>query len=406
MPEALRIPTIKKGLITYCNPPISKGKSQLGAKRLLLSLFSLLHLVFVQGQQSQVLFASGDLGYSCYRIPALISWSNTQILAFAEGRKDNCSDFGNVDILMRKSEDGGKSWSPIQVVVDFGELQAGNPTPIFDQLDPDYPKGRLFLFYNTGTASEQETREGLGRRRAHFITTIDGGLTWSAPQEFTEQAHFDRFSTKPTTDARSLAFAPGHGMQLKSGRAAGRLVIPANHSLGPPLEEFAEYRSYAIYSDDHGKSWNTTPDVNVPASNEAMATQLNGDTLLMVIRMQDRKYQNKLIARSTNSGSTWESTWLAQDLTTPMCQSSIISVSDSAYNGIYHLGPAATDSRKQLTLWHSDNGGINWEILHEIWPGSAAYSDLAYLNTGKIALLYERNNYTEITFQLLDLSKL
>ncbi len=62
-------------------------------------------------RHDQVLFKSGEGGYACYRIPALIALSDREIVAFAEGRKQNCADFGDVDILMRRSNDGGQSWS-------------------------------------------------------------------------------------------------------------------------------------------------------------------------------------------------------------------------------------------------------------------------------------------------------
>ncbi len=133
-------------------------------RRILLSVLWLLALTPAQGQQ--VLFAAGDLGYACFRIPAIVQWEPGELYAFAEGRRENCADFGDVDILMRTSVDGGTTWSAPRVIVDNGELQAGNATPILDRMDPAYPEGRLFLFYNTGTASEYDTRMGLGHRRA------------------------------------------------------------------------------------------------------------------------------------------------------------------------------------------------------------------------------------------------
>jgi len=96
--------------------------------------------------QERILFTSGDLGYECFRIPALVQWEGGELFAFAEGRKSNCADFGNVDILMRRSVDSGRTWSPVRVLVDNGDLQAGNSTPIIDRLDPRFPEGRLLLF--------------------------------------------------------------------------------------------------------------------------------------------------------------------------------------------------------------------------------------------------------------------
>lgn len=354
--------------------------------------------IVVYAQDNGVLFASGNNGYNCFRIPALVSFNSNNLVAFSEGRKDNCADFGDVDIVMCRSSDGGKTWNPIQIVVDNDTLQAGNPTPVIDWFDSAYPGGRLFLFYNTGTASEQDTRSGMGRRRAFYVTSADRGLTWSEATEISSQVHFDRFSDQPQIDARSLALAPGHAEQLKDGIHKGRLFIPANHSLGPPQEEFAEYRSYAMYSDNHGKSWSVSPDLDVPASNEAMAAHLGGDSLLLLVRMQDRKYERKLLARSIDAGNTWESHWIAQDLTTPMCQSALLNVADASFKGLYHCGPAETNARKRLMLWHSKDGGLSWSIIREIWPGSAAYSDITYLGGGTIGVLYEREDYREIAF--------
>jgi len=158
--------------------------------------------------------------------PALVQWEGGELFAFAEGRKSNCADFGNVDILMRRSVDSGKTWSPARVLVDNGDLQAGNSTPIIDRLDPRFSEGRLLLFYNTGTATEYDTRMGLGKRRGYVIASSDHGEHWSAPQEIVPE--------NPDLDQRTWAFAPGHGMQFNQGPYAGRLFVPANRSVGGP----------------------------------------------------------------------------------------------------------------------------------------------------------------------------
>ena len=79
------------------------------------------------------LFEGGTEGYACFRIPAIISSGKT-VLAFAEGRKGGCSDTGNIDLVLKRSVDGGKSWSGLQVVWDPGDNVAGNPAPVFDEV--------------------------------------------------------------------------------------------------------------------------------------------------------------------------------------------------------------------------------------------------------------------------------
>ena len=99
-------------------------------------------------------FRSGTEGYASFRIPAIVTSPNGKLLAFCEGRVQNAGDFGNIDVVMKESSDGGKTWSPLRILVDADSLQAGNPAPVIDQLDPRYPTGRIFLFYNTGNNHE------------------------------------------------------------------------------------------------------------------------------------------------------------------------------------------------------------------------------------------------------------
>jgi sialidase-1 len=75
-------------------------------------------------------FVAGEGGYHTYRIPALIVASNRTVLAFCEGRKHSASDTGDVDLLLKRSEDGGRTWSEAQVLWDDGPNTCGNPCPV------------------------------------------------------------------------------------------------------------------------------------------------------------------------------------------------------------------------------------------------------------------------------------
>src|SRR5690606_18253985 len=103
---------------------------------------------FAARAQDIPVFVSGEDGYGSYRIPAMVKAPNGDLLAFAEGRVHHAGDFGDIDIVMKRSTDNGKTWGALQRVAEYGELQAGNPAPVVDLLDPAYPQGRIFLFYN------------------------------------------------------------------------------------------------------------------------------------------------------------------------------------------------------------------------------------------------------------------
>jgi sialidase-1 len=199
---------------------------QLFTKIKLLVILLLAGVACLRAQS--VVFRSGNDNYSTFRIPAIIKAPNGDLLAFCEGRVNNSGDFGNIDIVMKRSTDGGNSWSSIQVVVDADSLQAGNPAPVVDVLDPAYPEGRIFLFYNTGNNHEGEVRRGKGERKVLYVASTDNGKTWSAPVNISEQTH--RHGKEE--DWRSYANTPGHALQLEKGKYKGRTYVAANHLEG------------------------------------------------------------------------------------------------------------------------------------------------------------------------------
>ena len=350
-------------------------------------------------QASVVLFENGTGNYNCYRIPAIVKAPDGSLLAFAEGRLENCGDFGNVDILLRRSEDGGKNWSKMEVVADFGVLQAGNPAPVVDYFDPDYPQGRIFLFYNTGDVSEQDMRLGKGTREVHYISSIDQGKTWSKPTNITEEVHFNKTTTQGHLDWRTHASTPGHALQFKRGAYQGRIYIPANHSKGDPQDRFNEYRAYGFYSDDHGKTWSVSPDIDVPSSNEAIGTELPNGDLMLNIREQNGKTKQRLVALSSDGGASWKETYFDPSLITPVCQSSILLFEQKSQSLLIYSGPNSTDKREKMTLKFSLDGGKSWVKEKEVYAGGAAYSDLVQVDEEQVGLFYEKE-FKQLVYQV------
>ena len=67
-----------------------------------------------------------DGGYFIHRIPALLTTEKGDLLAFCEGRRDSPSDSAPTDVLLRRSLDNGKTWTPAQVVAHFPSATVGN----------------------------------------------------------------------------------------------------------------------------------------------------------------------------------------------------------------------------------------------------------------------------------------
>ena len=324
-----------------------------------LPVFSLLSLftipTFSQSIQTfreQPLFTTGNDGYNCYRIPAIITAPNGDLLAFAEGRVKGCNDFGDVDVILKKSTDNGLTWGNLVVVADNGILQAGNPAPVVDFLDPAFPNGRMFLFYNTGDASEHDIRKGKGLREVWYITSTDNGQNWSAPTNITQYVHKVNQPNKNPAynfkeDWRTHACTPGHAIQLTKGQYAGRLYIPSNHSQGTPQAKFNDNRAQAFYSDDHGKTWQLSDPVDLPSSNEAIAVELSDGRVMQNVRQQNGASKKRIVAISSDGGHSWDNTYLDAQLPSPVCQASLIDFKNkNGENIILFSNPNSTKRRE------------------------------------------------------------
>jgi sialidase-1 len=76
----------------------------------------------------QVLFRGGTGGYGCYRIPALLRTATGSLLAFAEARRSpSCADRGDIDLVVRRSTNNGRTWGPIRVVLSGGNGDPDTP---------------------------------------------------------------------------------------------------------------------------------------------------------------------------------------------------------------------------------------------------------------------------------------
>ena len=361
-----------------------------------------------------VIYTSGQEGHKTYRIPAIIKNKQGHLLAFAEGRVNGSGDFGDINIVLKISRDQGRTWSALSTLVDYQDLQAGNPTPVLDESDPRFPKGRIFLFYNTGNNHENEIREGKGLREVWYITSTDGGLTWNTPMNITSQVHRPNQPSRNSAyvfkeDWRHYANGPGHGMQFNQGPHAGRILIAANHSEGPRGERGSDYRAHTFYTDDHGETFHLGASIAIPGSNESSATEISGGKLLMNIRNKRGDIRQRIIGLSQDGSATWKETYFDPQLPDPICQGSILTIAQK--KGLFTLAfsnAADTKNRDNLTIRISKDDGRTWPISIPIENGAAAgespkdftaYSDLVSLDSKNIGIVYERKDYSQIVFK-------
>ncbi|KIC94500.1 exo-alpha-sialidase [Flavihumibacter solisilvae] len=362
-------------------------------------------------QEGTAVFVSGNEGHKSYRIPAVIGLRNGTLLAFCEGRVHGAGDFGDINIVLKKSTDKGRTWGRMETVVDYDTLQAGNPAPVVDYTDPLYPSGRIFLFYNTGNNHEGEVRKGRGVREVWYKTSTDGGNTWSDPVNITTQVHHPKqpsFNSayNSAKDWRSYANTPGHALQFSSGKYKGRIYVAANHNAGDPQKQFSDYKAHGFYTDDHGKTFQLSEDVSFEGGNEAMAAVASDGRLIMNIRNQKGDVRSRIVATSSNGGQSWDTTYFDRNLPDPVCQGSILNIDNGKRKSVLAFCNAADEKKRDnLTLRISYDDGNTWKkniTVAKSPTGAkdyAAYSDIISISKNEIGVLFENDNYSKIVFK-------
>ncbi len=346
-------------------------------------------------EQSEV-FVSGEQGYHTYRIPSLIVTGKGTVLAFAEGRKNSRSDTGDIDIVLRRSLDGGQTWQPMQLVADHGPDTIGNPCPVVDRRT-----GTIWLLLTGNPGQDQEggiiAGTSGGTRTVWVSTSRDDGLTWLPPRDITADTKRENWTWYAT--------GPGCGIQL----ACGRMVIPCDHNVAGSK---TDRRAHVIYSDDGGKTWQIGGVVQ-PDVNECQIVELVDGALMLNMRNYAKgpcAEKRRAIATSIDGGLTWSQVWHDQTLIEPVCQAALIRVTAQPAadrNRLLFSNPASNSKREKMTLRLSYDEGRTWPVARELHAGPTAYSALAVLPAGTMGCLYERgvqHSYETLTFARFSLA--
>jgi len=308
------------------------------------------------------------------------------------------SDSGNIDTVLRRSNDGGATWSDLQVIFDDKGNTCGNPCTVID-----YHTGIVWLLstWNNGIDTETAITKSTGKdtRRVYASFSKDDGVTWSEPNEITADVKLPNWTWYAT--------GPGSGIQLRIGDKKGRLIIPCDHKL--TNNNKLEYHSHVIYSDDHGKCWHIGGSVQ-NGTNECHVIERNDGALLLNMR-RSRTISDtyKLIATSDDAGVTWSKYTPDKTLVAPRCQSSMIryTLSNSDKKPIIlHCNPASENIRKNMTLRVSCDDAKTWTYSKVLHKGPSAYSSMAVMPDGQIGSLLEigkTHPYEKISFMRFSL---
>lgn len=340
----------------------------------------------------------GTGGYHAYRIPSLIVAPNNDLLVFCEGRKSDLNDDGDIDLLQTRSNDGGKTWLPHQLIFEEGgsaRIKYGNPTAVVDK-----EHSVIWLAANRDYLTEKGARAG---GAMVLFRSDDSGQTWSRPMDITNSVR--------QSDWGHHAFGPGIGIQIQHGEHAGRIVLPANFRRS--FDKSQPSYSHTIISDDHGASWRLGGVLGAYTNECQVAEFVEGGRHGLLINMRnhwgragvDAKTGKRLVARSYDGGVTWDSEKMDPSLPEPPCQASLLrySFASGTDNSVLLFANPAGTSRKNLTVRMSHDEGRTWANSKLLAPGSAAYSCLAHMPNGRVAAIIETDGYMRLSFASFEL---
>jgi sialidase-1 len=328
-------------------------------------------------------------GVARYRIPGIVVTPKGTVLAYSEARRNGSSDWGEIEIHLRRSTDGGRTWLAPQPIAHAGPRLEGNPRKKKGGEHEQTVNNPVAIVDRTTGAIE--FLYCVNYARCFSMRSTDDGLTWSRPVEIT--ASFEPF--RRHYDWKVIATGPGHGIQLRSGR----LVVPIWLAFGG-VGDHGPSAAATIFSDDHGLTWQAgemaLPNAGELLSpNETMLTELS-DGRVMLVSRNHSKPNRKLVVIGPDGATRWEKPFFHDQLWEPRCMASIVAHPARPGTLLFsnpHTLPAepgGKSARENLSIKLSRDDGKTWPVNRTLDAGPSAYSDLAVLPDGTVVCLYEK----------------
>ena len=346
--------------------------------------------------ESSDLFVANTNGYKVYHIPGILVTAKGSVLAWCEARKKG-GDWDQIDILLRRSTDGGKTFGEARSIADVPGPITKNPSSLkvkgVDPKDVTH-NNPVFIADHDGTVHGLFCIEYM---RSFYMSSAEDGITWSTPVEIT--GTFEAFHKN--YDWKVLATGPDHGIQLKNGR----LVVPVWLSTGTGNNGHHPSVTTTIFSDDHGKTWQAG-EIAVPSTeewkdpNETVIIELADGSVMLNVR-NESKHQRRLTTISKDGATGWSTPKFDDALLEPVCMAGIVRYSldkprilfcnpDNLSRADHKEQPGKYSDRKNLTVKLSYDEGKTWAVSKVLDAGWSGYSDIGVTKDGTILCFYGR----------------
>ncbi len=281
---------------------------------------------------------------------------------------------------VRRSTDAGKTWNP---PLEIGPDAGGN------------------AMVNETTGHVMLVRPDQGR----LWRSTDAGATWSR-EEITVLPNGFGHGSPDGVPANAGAMQPG--VTLQYGKHKGRLLMPARCQ---PPEGNNEVRWWpynyntSIYSDDRGRTWQTSTPFPVLGTGEGTLAELSDGRVYYNSREHMSK-GNRFIAWSHDGGATWLNPSRCRVLPDGMrgdpygCMGGLVRLPVDGRDILVYSnldsdgGQFRGRGRQKITVWASFDGAETWPVKRLVFDGPSAYSNLAAgrpgtPTEGQIYLLFE-----------------